>query len=187
MLCRIIEYPAKSASSEFIYGTRTAEFLRERISSVLISGKIIWEKKAVSCENNLFVQNRSTIIQNMETWQKSAPFLQNISHRLILPLASISFRTEKGRHAFEEEENEILQRNIEENSNNIVQNQEQVAVSSIASVVKTSTSLYSSGKSRISNKNSSSGSREWTHNEIIELIAIWKEKEALYKTSRLFY
>ena len=64
-----------------------------------------------------------------------------------------------------------FQRNIEENSNNIVQNQEQVAVSSIASVVKTSTSLYSSGKSRISNKISSSGSREWTHNEIIELIA----------------
>ena len=74
------------------------------------------------------MQNRSTIIQNMETWQKSAPFLQNISHRLILPLASISFRTEKGRHAFEEEENEILQRNIEENSNNIAQNQQQVTV-----------------------------------------------------------
>ena len=98
-----------------------------------------------------------------------------------------SFRTEKGRHAFEEEENEILQRNIEENLNNTVQNQEQVAVGSIASVVKTSTSSCSSGKSRISNKNSSSGSREWSHNEIIELIAIWKEKEVLYKTSRLFY
>ena len=27
-------------------------------------------KKAVSCENNLFVQNRSTNAQNMETWQK---------------------------------------------------------------------------------------------------------------------
>ena len=86
----------------------------------------------------------------------------------------------KGRRAFEKEENEILQRNIEENSNNIVQNQEQVAVSSIASVVKTSTSSYSSGKSQILNKNSSSGSREWTHNEIIELIAIWKEEEVLY-------
>ena len=79
---------------------------------------------------------------------------------------------------FEEEENEILQRNIEEKSNNVLQNKEQVPVSSIASVVKTSTSSYSSGKSRISNKNNSSGSREWTHNEIIELIAIWKEKEA---------
>ena len=60
----------------------------------------------------------------------------------------------------EKEENEILQRNIEENSNNIVQNHEQVAVSSIASEVKTSTSLCPSGKSRMSNKNSSSGSRE---------------------------
>ena len=48
------------------------------------------------------------------------------------------------------------------------------------SVVKPSTCLCSSGKSRISNKNSSSGSREWIHNEIIELIAIWKEEEALY-------
>ena len=113
----------------------------------------------------------------METWQKKIPFLLNVSHWLILPLASIFFRTEKGKHAFEEEEeNEILQRNIEENSNNIVQNQEQVALSSIASVVKNSASLCSSDKSRISNKNSSSGSREWTHNEIIEIIAIWKEK-----------
>ena len=48
-----------------------------------------------------------------------------------LPLAGarysilFSFRIEKGRRAFEDEENEILQRNIEENSNNIVQNQEQ--------------------------------------------------------------
>ena len=98
-----------------------------------------------------------------------------------------SFGTENYRHAFEEEENNILQRNTEENFNDIVQNQEQVAVSSIALLVKTSTSSCSSGKSPISNKNSSSGSREWIHNEIIELTAIWKEKEALYKTSRLFY
>ena len=55
---------------------------------------------------------------------------------------------------------EISQRSIKEDSNNIVQNQEQVAVSSIASVVKTSTSSCSSGKSRISNKNSSGGSTE---------------------------
>ena len=55
-----------------------------------------------------------------------------------------------------------------------------MAVSSIASVGKPSTSSWSSGKSRISNQNSNSGSREWTHNEIIELIDIWKEEEALY-------
>ena len=60
----------------------------------------------------------------------------------------------------EKEENEILQRNIEENSNNIVQNHEQIAASGIASVMKTSTFSCSSGKSRISKKNSSSGSRE---------------------------
>ena len=44
-----------------------------------------------------------------------------------------SFRTEEGRRANVEEENEILQKDIEENSNNLVQKQEQVAVSSIAS------------------------------------------------------
>ena len=44
----------------------------------------------------------------------------------------------------EEGDNEILQRNIEENSNTIVQTQEQVAVSSITPVVKISTSLCSS-------------------------------------------
>ena len=44
----------------------------------------------------------------------------------------------------EDEDNEILQRNIEENSSNIVQTQEQVAVSSITPVVKISTSLCSS-------------------------------------------
>ena len=81
----------------------------------------------------------------------------------------------------------FFQRNIEENSNSIVQNQEQVAVRSIASVVKTSTTSYTSGKSRISNKSSSIGSRVWTQNDIIELIAIWNEKEAQYKTFGLFY
>ena len=48
-----------------------------------------------------------------------------------LPLADsrhsilFSFRIEKGRRASEKEENEILQRNIGENSNDIVKNQEQ--------------------------------------------------------------
>ena len=63
-----------------------------------------------------------------------------------------SFRTEKGIRAYVEKENEILQRNTEENSNNIVQKQEQVAVSSIGSVVKTCTSSCFSGKSRTSKK-----------------------------------
>ena len=91
-------------------------------------------------------------------------------------LRLFSFKIEEGRRAFEEEkENEFLQRDIKENSNNLVQDQEQVTVSSIASVMKTSTSSCCSGKSQISNKSSSSGSREWTHNEIIELIAIWED------------
>ena len=95
-------------------------------------------------------------------------------------LRLFSFRIEEGRRAFEEEENEFLQRDIKENSNNLVQNQEQVTVSSsLASVMKTFTSSCCSGKSQISNKSSSSGSREWIHNEIhneiIVLIAIWED------------
>ena len=69
-------------------------------------------------------------------------------------LRLFSFRNEEGRKAFEEEENEISQRFIEENSNNSAQNQKQVAVGSIASVVKNSTYPCCSGKSQISTKNS---------------------------------
>ena len=56
---------------------------------------------------------------------------KNIFFTEDLPLADsrysvlFSFRIEKGRGAFEEGENEILQRNIKENFNNIVQNQKQ--------------------------------------------------------------
>ena len=75
-------------------------------------------------------------------------------------LRLFSFKIEEGRRAFDEEENEFLQRDIKENSHNLVQNQEQVTASSIASVMKTSTSSCCSGKSQISNKSSSCGSRE---------------------------
>ena len=68
---------------------------------------------------------------------------------MILETASFCFRIEEGRYAFEEEENEFLQRKIKENSNNLVQNQEQVTVSSIASVMKTYTSSCCSSKSQI--------------------------------------
>ena len=60
-------------------------------------------------------------------------------------LRLLSFRTEVGRRAFEKE-NKFLQRDIKENSNNLVQNQEQVTVSSISSVMKTVTSSGCSGK-----------------------------------------
>ena len=59
------------------------------------------------------------------SWRKNIFFTEH------LPLVDsrysvlFYFRIEKGRRAFEEEENEVLQRNIKENSNNIVQNQEQ--------------------------------------------------------------
>ena len=36
--------------------------------------KWLGKRKIVSCENNLFVQNRSTYVHNMETWQKRTPF-----------------------------------------------------------------------------------------------------------------
>ena len=63
-----------------------------------------------------------------------------------------SFRIKEGKGAFLEEENEFLQRDIKENSNNLVQNQEQVTVSSIASIMKTSTTSCCSSKTQISKK-----------------------------------
>ena len=89
-------------------------------------------------------------------------------------LRLFSFRIEEWKRAYEEE-NEFLQRHIKENTDNLVQNQEQVTVSSIASVMKTFPSSGCSGKSQISNKSSSSGRRKWIHDEIIELIAIWED------------
>ena len=86
--------------------------------------------------------------------KKEHLFLRNISEVLTSDyfwiLRLLSFRTEEGRRPNVEEKNEILQRGIEENSNNLVQKQEQVALSSIASVVKTSTSSCYSGKSQAS-------------------------------------
>ena len=40
----------------------------------LISGKMTWQKKPVSYDNNFFFQHRSTNVHNMETWQKGTPF-----------------------------------------------------------------------------------------------------------------
>ena len=55
VFCRIIEYPAKCTSFNFIYCTRMAGSLEN--TPVLISGKIIWGK-TVSCKNNLFLVNQ---------------------------------------------------------------------------------------------------------------------------------
>ena len=77
-----------------------------------------------------------------------------------LPVAASAFGIDEGRRAFGKEENEFLQRDITENSNNLVQNQEQVTVSSISLVMKASPSSCCSGKSQISNRSSSIGSRE---------------------------
>ena len=132
-------------------------------------------EKTVSCENNLFMQNRSINVHIMETWHKRTLFYITCPSGYFWKLRLFSFRIEEGRRAFREEENEFLQREIKENSNNLVQSQEQVAVSSSGSVMKNSTFSCCSGKSQISSKSSSIGSREWIHNEIIELIAIWED------------
>ena len=90
---------------------------------------------------------------------KERPFYRTPPSGCFWILRLFPFRIEVRRRAFEEE-NEFLQKDIKESSNNLVQNQE-VRVSSIASVMKTSTSSYFSGKSQeMSNKSSSSGSKE---------------------------
>ena len=93
-------------------------------------------------EYNLFGQDMSTNLRNMETWQK-----KNIFFTEQLPVAA-SITIDESRRAFEQEEDEILERDVKENSN-LAQKQEQVEVSSIASVVKTSTFSCCSGKSRL--------------------------------------
>ena len=124
MFCPVIEYPAKSASSEFIYCRRTAEFLREGIPPVLISGKIIWKINQSSVKKLFRAKQVHQQLHHGAVTKKNIFFTEH------LPLADsrysvlFSFRIEKGRCALEEEENETLQRNIEENSN-IVQNKEQ--------------------------------------------------------------
>ena len=45
-------------------------------------------KKAISSESKLFVQNRSTNVHSMETWQKRKAFLQNTSQWLLLLASS---------------------------------------------------------------------------------------------------
>ena len=124
---------------------------------VLISGKIIWGKN-----NYLFVQNRSTDVPIMDRRRgtKEYLFYRTSPSGCFWILRLFSLRIEEGRRAFEEEENKFLQRDIKENSNSLVQNQEQVAVSSIASVMKTFTYSCCSGKSQISNKSASNGSRK---------------------------
>ena len=72
--------------------------------------------------------------------QKGHFFYETFPSGCFWILRPSSFRTEEGRRAFEEEESEFLQRDIKENSNNLVQNREQVIVISIASVMKASTS-----------------------------------------------
>ena len=97
---------------------------------VLLSGITILER-LVFCEDNLFVQNRSKNVHNMETWQK-----ENLSYRTspsgcFWILRLFSFRIEEGRHGFEEE----------------------VAVSSTVSIVTTTTSSCSSGKTAVAVEN----------------------------------
>ena len=64
----------------------------------------------------------------METWQKEHLFYRTSPSGCFWILSLFYYRIEEGRRVFVEEENEILERGIEENSNNRVQNQERVAL-----------------------------------------------------------
>ena len=72
-----------------------------------ISGKIIWEEKTVSCENNFFVQNRSTNVHIMETWKKKNTFTEHLLVAacgycvyFLLELKRVDVRLEKKRLKF---------------------------------------------------------------------------------------
>ena len=148
MFCRIIEYPAKCTSFDLIYCTRTPGSLENE--PVLISGKIIWEKNKSPVRITFLCKTGQPMSTSWRRGKKEHLFYRTSPSEHFWILRLFSFRTEEGRRPYVEEETEILQRDIDENSNNIVQKQEQVAVSSIASVLKTSTSSYCSSKSRTS-------------------------------------
>ena len=126
---------------------------------VLISGKIMGKKQS-PVRIKFLCKTGQPMSTSWRRGTKEHLFYKTSRSVCFWILRLFSFKIEEGRLAFEEEENEFLPRDIKENSNNLVQNQEQVTASSIASVMKTSTSSYCSGKSQISNKRSSSGSRE---------------------------
>ena len=103
--CPIIEYSARSTSSEFIYCRRTGEFLGERIPSVLISGKIIWEKKQSFVRISFRAKQVNQCPHHGGVTKKNIFFTEH----LLLPGSRhsvlFSFRIEKGERALEEEEN----------------------------------------------------------------------------------
>ena len=109
------------------------------------------------------MQNRSTIAHIMEAYNLPV-VASSYCVYFLLELKRVDVRLEKKKMKLHKEK---LKKTY-----NLVQNQEQVAVSSATSVMKTSTSSCCSGKNRMSSRSSSSGSREWTHSEISELIAI---------------
>ena len=49
----------------------------------IISGKMTWEKKSVSCENNLSSRTGQPM-SHMETWQERTPYFQITSQWLLL-------------------------------------------------------------------------------------------------------
>ena len=134
MFCRIIEYPAKCTSFDLIYCTRTTGSLESEL--VPISGKIIWGKNKSPVRITFLCKPGQLMSTSWRRGRKEYLFCRTSPSDYFWILSLFSFRTEEGRRANVEEENEILQKDIEENSNNLVQKQEQVAVSSIASVVK---------------------------------------------------
>ena len=99
---------------------------------VFISGKIIWEKQYPV----RITFSRKTGQPMSTTWRRGIFFYRTSARGCFWVLRLFSFRFEKGRRTFEEKKKEILQRDIIENSNNLVQSQEKIAVSGNAPVVK---------------------------------------------------
>ena len=130
---------------------------------------LLWEqsfyaKQVNQCPHHGDVAQKNTFLQNISPVAASGYCVY-----FLLELKRVDVRLKKREMNFYKE-------TLKKNSNNLVQNQEQVTVSSIASVMKTSTSSYCSGESQISNKSSCSSSIEYIYNEIIELlIAIWED------------
>ena len=70
------------------------------------------------------------------TWRRGIFFYRTSARGCFWVLRLFSFRIEEGRRTFEKKKKkkEIFQRDIKENSNNLVQSQEQITVSGIPPV-----------------------------------------------------
>ena len=111
VLCRIIEYTANCTSFYLICCTRTPGSLENE--TVLMSGKIIWEKNKSAVRITCLGKTCQPMSTSWRRSKKEHLFARTSPSLYFWILRLFSLRTAGGRCAYLEDENEILQRDIE--------------------------------------------------------------------------